>query len=338
MSGEKHSIEISGWVEIDGRKISPPELGEILRNNPCEVSKFAGEFYIKWEECQARDIYGVFYADLPPGVIVCNGKEKGKIKLNSSLLSLEMAICKAVELRADEGIVALSGGVDSTLIASLARIQCVCVGLKGSHDLKRAKIAADTLSLSCDYVELSPQKIHEAFFSIIDLLPVVNPVEAAIASTQYCIAEWAQQHGYKRIICGQGADELFAGYSRYLTSNDLETELKKDFKGLVLQAERDQRTVALHNTYLSMPYLDYRVVCAADSIPADEKIRSGVRKVPLRKVAEHYIPPEIAWYEKKAMQYGTGVIKVLRKLARDKGYNTSLKDYVHKLRTESHDR
>ena len=59
-------------------------------------------------------------------------------------------------------------------------------------------------------------------------------------------------------------------------------------RGAGQQAERDQSVAALHGTYLSMPYLDCRVVRAARAIPAEEKVHGGHRKIPLRKVAERY--------------------------------------------------
>jgi asparagine synthase (glutamine-hydrolysing) len=58
--------------------------------------------------------------------------------------------------------------------------------------------------------------------------------------------------------------------------------------------------------------------------------------VPLRQVAERHIPPEFAWYEKKAMQYGSGVWKVLQKLARKNGYKVSLQDYIDHISGEDH--
>jgi asparagine synthase (glutamine-hydrolysing) len=85
-----------------------------------------------------------------------------------------------------------------------------------------------------------------------------------------------------------------------------------------------------------MPYLDMRVVRGARAIPANEKVRDGQRKVPLRKIAERHIPAKIAWYEKKAMQYGSGIWKVLQKLARKNGYKTSVQDYIDQISREEH--
>jgi asparagine synthase (glutamine-hydrolysing) len=161
-------------------------------------------------------------------------------------------------------------------------------------------------------------------------------VNTAIALTQYFIARFAGDQGHKRILTGQGADELFGGYSRYLDTPTLATDLERDFAGLEQQAERDQAIASLHGTYLSMPYLDMRVVRAARAIPAAEKIKDGHRKVPLRQVAEHHIPAEFAWYEKKAMQYGSGVWKELQKLSRKNGYKTSVQDYIDQLYRVEH--
>ena len=85
-----------------------------------------------------------------------------------------------------------------------------------------------------------------------------------------------------------------------------------------------------------MPYMDYRVVRAARAIPPAKKVQGGLRKVPLRMVAERHIPAEFAWFEKKAMQYGSGVWKELQRLARKKGYKTSVQDYIDHIDRVDH--
>jgi len=71
------------------------------------------------------------------------------------------AIETAVALRRDEGIVALSGGVDSALIATLAGRECVAVGLEGSHDLRRARLVADELGLPLECVTVREKDIED---------------------------------------------------------------------------------------------------------------------------------------------------------------------------------
>ncbi|NMB78920.1 MAG: asparagine synthase [Methanomicrobiales archaeon] len=272
----------------------------------------------------------------PKGTLVCHGTAKGSICPDVPDLSLEDAIIAAVSLRSDEGVVALSGGVDSSLVAKLAGRECVAVGLENSHDLQHARHAADALGLSCTYVTIREEEIEEALPAVVRTIPVKDPVSTGIALTQFFVTRWAGEAGYHRIITGQGADELFGGYARYRESEDLEAELAKDFLGLELQARRDQGIAALHNTYLSMPYLDLRVVRAAQKIPAGKKVQGNRRKVPLREVAERHIPPDLAWHEKKAMQYGSGVWATLRKLARKNGYKTSIQDYIDQILRVEH--
>jgi len=72
-------------------------------------------------------------------------------------------------------------------------------------------------------------------------------------------------------------------------------------------------------------------VRAAMAIPGSSLVRSGVRKYPLREVAKRYIPGEIAMYDKKAMQYGSGIWKAIRELARHNGYKKAVQDYINQF-------
>jgi len=329
------TLKLSGWVEVDGQRLSLKEVESVLNNRPREILRFGGEFFFAGSGCRARDHFGIMPGNCPKGTLICDGEVKGVINPPVPDLPLEEAIMTAVQLRSDEGIAALSGGVDSTLVAHLAGRECVAVGLEGCHDLGQARHAADVLGLSLTCITITPKEIGTALPLVIGVIPVKDPVSTSIALTQYFIARYAGQQGYRRVITGQGADELFGGYTRYLNTTTLEEDLERDFRGLELQADRDQAVAALHGVYLSMPYMDVRVVRAARAIPAEAKVQGGRRKIPLRQVAERHIPAEFAWYEKKAMQYGSGIWKELQKLARKNGYKTSIQDYIdHIIRVE----
>ena len=44
-----------------------------------------------------------------------------------------------------------------------------------------------------------------------------DPVKASIGVPFYWVAEKAAEAGFKVMLAGQGADELFGGYQRYVT-------------------------------------------------------------------------------------------------------------------------
>jgi asparagine synthase (glutamine-hydrolysing) len=325
-------MKLRGWVELDGRLVSSRELTELLSADPLTSVRFGGEFLLSWDGCAARDHFGIIPGPVPAGTILCNGKERGKVSPPVPAMPLEEAIMKAVSLRSTEGICALSGGVDSSLVAYLSKLPCLAVGLSGSHDLTRARLAAEAMDLRCTCTEITPDDVRAGLNAVISVIPEPTPVNTAIAITQYLITRSARQLGHERVLTGQGADELFGGYARYRTCTDPGFELARDFAGLAMQGLRDQSVAALNGTYLSLPFLDVRVVRAARSIPALDMVRNGVGKWPLREVAARHIPREIAFCPKKAMQYGTGIARVLRMFARDNGYKRSLQGYLDQIR------
>jgi len=322
-------LALTGWVECGGRPLSGEEVRALLSEDPSAALQFGGEFSFTYGEWRARDHFGIAPGDCPAGTLTRNGMVVGRVDPGYPAGDLETAIVEAVALRAVDGAaVALSGGVDSALVAALAHLPCVVVGLEGSHDHGRALALADAAGLSCDAVTVTEREVEKALGEVIGVLDDPNPVDASIATTEYFVARWAGEHGYRRILAGQGADELFGGYARYLESPDLAASLEAGVDDIPRQVARDGAVASLYGTSFSLPYLDLRVVAAARTIPPGEKVCGGVRKLPLRQVAERHIPAEFARGEKKAMQYGSGIWKAIQHLACHNGYKKSVQGYL----------
>ena len=174
-------LKLTGWVEVNGQRLTPEKIETILKDTPEAILKFGGEFFFAGHGCRARDHFGIMRGNCLKGTLICNNEVKGQINPTVPDLPLEEAIITAVELRSDQGVCALSGGVDSTLVAHLARRECVAVGLADSHDLQQARNAADTLGLSCTYVTIKPAEIAAALPIVVRAIPIKDPV-----STEHC--------------------------------------------------------------------------------------------------------------------------------------------------------
>ena len=324
-------ITLKGWIETDGRICTTEEIACRLSEETTWLTSCGGEFVLSWEEGCARDQMGIVPGPCDAGVVTEKGVVTGYVKPNPPLMPLADAIETAVRLRNAEGVVAFSGGVDSALIAAIAGLPCVTVGIAGSHDISHATRVAQEISLDLTCVTVSPDDVEDALKAVMQVIPRVTPVDASIAATLYFVAQWAGENGYSRILTGHGADELFGGYARYLDADDLEHLFREDFAGLAFQNARDQAVAGLFHCLISYPFLDVRVVRAAEAIPPHTKVSEGIRKIPLRKVACGYMPQEIAYYEKKAMQYGSGIWKVIQQAARKNGYKNSVQGDMNQL-------
>ena len=139
--------------------------------------------------------------------------------------------------------------------------------------------------------------------------------------TTYLATKMVAEDGLKVAISGQGADELFGGYKRYLESfvNDtLNYDIRMDISDMHhVNLERDDACSMLNSVELRLPFLDKKLVELVMNIQDNKKIVSmhdDMRKSILRKIAfEEGLDYEIAYRPKKAAQYGTGIDKILRK-------------------------
>lgn len=119
----------------------------------------------------------------------------------------------------------LSGGIDSSLIASIAQkynpaIKTFSVGFEqnGFSEIDVAKETADKLNIENISYLISPEEYMNELPKIVWHLD--DPLADPAAVPLYFVAREARKH-VKVVLSGEGADELFGGYNIYREPQDL---------------------------------------------------------------------------------------------------------------------
>ena len=249
----------------------------------------------------------------------------------------------------------LSGGVDSTLIAKICKdygadFRCFCVGIKGSADVKSAKIAAEELELNLVLKEYEIDEIEELLIKSINILPIPeihndNYIEYMVKISVSAVLLAALNLGNEKVfLSGIGAEELFAGYHRHSLSTDkggkwrgnqikeLEEESWDGIKRLEdLVIIRDEMVSKSVKKQIVSPYINDELIILAMSLPRIQKIDSQKNKKIIREIAiEIGIPRIISERKKKGAQYGSGFDKAITKLAKKNGFKLK-KRYIDSL-------
>jgi len=243
-----------------------------------------------------------------------------------------------------EFAVAFSGGLDSSVIAFLAKksgadVHLICVSLENQPETEHAKKAAEELELPIHVYLYDEEDVEEVLPKVLWLIEEPDPVKASIGIPVYWTAEKTAKMEFKVILAGQGADELFGGYKRYVNDYLLygsekaqETIFNDVLRMYETNFERDFKICNFHNIELRLPFVTYQMAKFATDLPTELKIElpdKGLRKLVLRRAAQNLgLPRFIVNKPKRAIQYTTGINKTFKKLAKKKGL--PIKEYVQK--------
>lgn len=242
---------------------------------------------------------------------------------------LDHILSEAVRIRIPPNLpltALFSGGIDSTLVVHYARRfrpeipAYIAVGCN-APDYIYARRYADLTGL--DLREVAVEARGAETLALVD--PVVGAVEAfepaAIRPSlhTYLVSQRIHQDGFRVALCGEGADELFAGYSpleaAFTQSNSTGRYVQRQCLDMMHRAnlQRVDRCSMQFKLEIREPFLDQSVVGFASELDKSALVKQGgntpIGKTPLRALYNLYpseLPSFIRDRQKMAFHEGAG--------------------------------
>jgi asparagine synthase (glutamine-hydrolysing) len=241
---------------------------------------------------------------------------------------LRSKLTEAVERNRAEGIL-LSGGLDTSILAFVARPSMgFTVALKGSQasDLVYSEKIAKLLGIQHKKTEFTTE---EALATLPEVIKILKTFDLALPNDLaiYFALKLAREGGISSVMTGDGADELFAGYS-YMAEfppEDLRRYIRRLSQNWQFSANELGGALGVE---VRQPFLDEDFVRFALKINPELKVKDGVGKYSLRKSFEDLLPPEIVWRRKEPIEYGSGSTKlheIINNMVTDREFQSAAK-------------
>jgi asparagine synthase (glutamine-hydrolysing) len=194
-----------------------------------------------------------------------------KATLSSSCPEIYQAFCKAVKKRvenADRPVgCLLSGGLDSSLVAALAKryyhgdLHTFAIGMPGSKDLENAKIVADHIGSIHHEVILSKEQFFSAIPDVIKAIESYDTTTVRASVGNYLIAEYIRRNtDIKVVLNGDGSDEVTGGYIYFHKApSDIhfDCECRRLLDDIhIFDVLRSDRSISSHGLEARTPFLD----------------------------------------------------------------------------------
>ena len=237
---------------------------------------------------------------------------------------------KSVDLRLMSDVkwgVLLSGGLDSSLICSIASklmkkkdpnfvITTFSIGLKNSPDLKYARTVAKYLNTNHYEFTYTLDQGNDVLESVIYHIETYDITTIRASVPMFILARKIKSLGFSMVLSGEGADELFGGYL-YFHQAPNKTEFFKETCDKILQLHlfdclRANKSMAAWGIEVRVPFLDKEVVNYVMNLDPEYKMikkkENSMEKYILRHCFDKkdYLPNEILWRQKEQFSDGVG--------------------------------
>ncbi|TMW58366.1 hypothetical protein Poli38472_009925 [Pythium oligandrum] len=270
------------------------------------------------------------------------------------LMTLRTSFESAVKRRMMADVpwgVLLSGGLDSSLVASIAvrekqklvasggewinRIHSFTIGLENSPDLKAAKEVAEFLGTIHHSYTYTIQEGLDAVSEVIKHLETYDVTTVRASTPMFLMSRKIKAMGIKMVLSGEGADEVFGGYLYFHKAPNAKAfhrETVDKLRGLhQYDCLRANKATSAWGLEARVPFLDADFLEVAMNIDTREKMidaKNGrMEKYIIRKAfddAENpYLPKNILWRQKEQFSDGVGY-----------GWIDSLKDWAEREVTD----
>jgi len=238
-----------------------------------------------------------------------------KVRKNISKILIEIIQEELTGIK--EIAIPFSGSLDSSLIAYIVKkytktdFKLYTIGFPGCYDFSQVDITCNLLNMKTKKIILTQKVLDENLKEYLDFSNDKDKVSVSFTLPFYILL---QSIGEKNIISALGADTLFGGFHKYLTSNDLKRDIKSCYEEF--KSKLDIREYPISKKFdknLIVPLAEDKLSQEVMKLPENLFIKNGVRKYFWREIAKYLgIPKEISMLPKKSFQYSTGVRKRLK--------------------------
>eukprot|EP00418_Pyrodinium_bahamense_P099572 CAMPEP_0179035430 /NCGR_PEP_ID=MMETSP0796-20121207/13108_1 /TAXON_ID=73915 /ORGANISM="Pyrodinium bahamense, Strain pbaha01" /LENGTH=598 /DNA_ID=CAMNT_0020731705 /DNA_START=49 /DNA_END=1845 /DNA_ORIENTATION=+ len=261
------------------------------------------------------------------------------IELHVLRKAFEQAVTSHLMCDVPYGVL-LSGGLDSSLVASIMSRHCqrriesegrepaawpqlhsFSVGLKTSPDLKAAREVAKFLGSVHHEYTFTPEEGIDALSDVIYHLESFDVTTVRASTPMYLMARRIKASGVKMVLSGEGADEIFGGYLYFHkapNAQEFHEENVRKVKQLHLyDCLRANKAMMAWGVEARVPFLDRRFMDVALSFDTRQKMcmdemgQKRVEKWVLRKAFDlpeprAYLPADVLWRQKEQFSDGVG--------------------------------
>lgn len=278
---------------------------------------------------------------------------------NSFIKKLRTTICASVKEQVDVDLpigVIYSGGLDSSIVLSEAlkhhsNVTAYTIGTENSEDLRIATQFCKEVKIKHVVIKLDRNSFKiadiEKAIMISELSEYGDIINAVITMRLF---KQIHEDEIKVVLCGDGSDELFGGYSMY-SKTDIEALQKLyNYKLLNLnrtELQRVDRCSMAFSVETRVPFLDKRLVQMSQSIPSIWKMKDGIEKWCVRQAFKNDLPDYIIHRKKNPLSHSSGLHEWIRlykfrfaKIHKKFGYHFSEplhKDFSYILQENDYD-